>query len=519
VIRILSVHMAVSLIRREMDLHPEGSTIGVGAPPLSDTDLLVKDLVSMWESMSETRVLTMSAGEFLQPGDWLQITASELESETGRNLHRADRGLEWGDSLYVLLDSFCSARKRKIFMIVDSIEELPRDKQYVLAAQLRDFREKAKVSPIGWQFHSVIVGRFSIQALKEQARRRGGSLPCDLTVFLGPADLRDFERDCERLCGLNAGSVDTKPSLLQLAYLHELTKGCWGLAQLVLQRTRAKPDCDQLLHAMEDQVAASEEFLDTFRDSLLASAYARSLLPPLLGGRRITGEIDDTLLEEVLLTGVFLAHHEGAGYQIEIRSWAHEVALRRFVHAFITDTKIVTEASQIIPPSSVLNRRAYALILQCENELRNLVVSRLAELLSDKQHPLTALDVLGYIKELDRKHLTIHQYCELRREELSASESVDAHPSLSSYLGMSDLLDLLTDSATNKNDGYRKGMYSLVASIFPDRTALKDLLTRLRDVRNPVAHNNLITERTVLDLERWVAAIRQHLTVPPTLQR
>lgn len=124
-----------------------------------------------------------------------------------------------------------------------------------------------------------------------------------------------------------------------------------------------------------------------------------------------------------------------------------------------------------------------------------------------------AFDGLGPIKvsPSNGRLQTIHQYAEDQKKHLNEKKLLKTHTSLSSYLDLGDLYDILTQTPDGSLHPELQQFYTTIGGLFPEKTNLKGMLQKLKDIRNPVAHNNLIAEVTISELEAVVKNIHKAL--------
>jgi len=71
------------------------------------------------------------------------------------------------------------------------------------------------------------------------------------------------------------------------------------------------------------------------------------------------------------------------------------------------------------------------------------------------------------------------------------ADFIDAYSSVSSFITVIDLINLIL------NDGVNKGLNNYFDSVFKDNEENRMMFDRFRVIRNQIAHNNIITEKTI----------------------
>jgi hypothetical protein len=305
---------------------------------------------------------------------------------------------------------------------------------------------------------------------------------------------------------------------LVVEYLHEISKGCFGLASAIMDKAPSLSSCDGVMDSVK--ILSSEQtFLEDLRFSLnQLSASQKNLVVRLMKGQILEWEADNPDLEPIFLSGLINRAQVAKKEVIEIRSWAHEVTLRKNAAEFFPGAPIYRNPDELIPPSSALNKMAYGLALEIENLLRNFVIISLAESASEN-HPLELLDVLGKVKSANlggvEKCFTFSEFVTTQRNKYNDRLQLDTHASLSSYLTISDLIQILTERVEGVARTGLETFDKRVDEAFPDKKPLKDSLSRFKDLRNPIAHNNLIGESVVKELEGLRRQLLRSLMAQP----
>jgi hypothetical protein len=495
-------------IRHEIDVHPASSLCAIIGPPLSGVEYVLDDLYDSYSSQPRTLAFKVDAREFLNP----ECLYGKLADFVGESMDCHDvqlaKGMPFGDSLFAVLNSIEHADDCRIIFLFYGMDELEPSKQYGLAGQLRNLREKTKTEMSALRVHTICGGTWSVIGMAEESKKMMGSFPFDKCSWLGKLTLDELSE----ICG--ASSTANRADELFVQYLHELSKGCFGVVHGVLERVGTDLTCANILKAM-DALATSQPFLDELRRAASSlSTHHISLLSDLLGGQFLLWRENDPMLETMYISGLVAVESKLGVEVATLRSWAHETALRKYARGLFPSLRVYTCCDELIPPTYAINQRAFVLIMEIENHLRNLLVLR-ASIQHPNQNAFVWLDKLGNVIEFEKgKPRTIREHAQQRRQILQETKMIDTHTSLSSYLDLGNIYALFTDQAVVAETGMRVGIYDLLTDIFPDRSQLEGLLRKIRDIRNPVAHNNLISEATVRELEQAAKNLAKHLAKP-----
>lgn len=197
-------------------------------------------------------------------------------------------------------------------------------------------------------------------------------------------------------------------------------------------------------------------------------------------------------IEELYLSGFVSISKKKQQYTLKIRNWFYEIVLRKFLK-----DKIYHNASELLPPLSSSNKLAYSIILRIENRIKNLILTTLSKY-EFVDHPLELLDVMGLIKttESSNKNYTILGWCKHSQYKLIEVFDIKAHCALSAFLDLRDLSEILTSDIIFSKDNGKK-IHEIFEGYFPQKNDLEHLLEELRRIRNPIAHNILVSENVI----------------------
>ncbi len=138
--------------------------------------------------------------------------------------------------------------------------------------------------------------------------------------------------------------------------------------------------------------------------------------------------------------------------------------------------------------------------MEIENYLRNILISKLSKL-DYNEHPLEILDCFGKIKSTEQgdKTYTYNEWCKHKLYQNRNVYNVELFESLSSQLDLTDLENIfLSEDVPNK---YSDQSFFNIFNISTDRNQLIQLFKSLKQIRNPIAHNQIIDFSVLKDLQ------------------
>lgn len=209
----------------------------------------------------------------------------------------------------------------------------------------------------------------------------------------------------------------------------------------------------------------------------------------MLEGYFLDGNCHQTLREELILSGFTRLDEQTIPNLIRSRNWVIDSTIRFHWKYFkeIIPVSVFTEYKELIPPLTFLNRNAYEYICEIENLLRNLVIMRLS-IYSKSSHPLK--DIFTSQNNGNWKD-EFTQATEWHHERVQKSTYVDTHSALISFRQTKHLLEIVNLLMFNEKD-------PLFLKLLPIRQDLE----ALKDIRDAVAHNQIITEESYETLLR-----------------
>ena len=472
---------------------------------LSGKTHLARTLYRQLSALRRTVVIRIQAKNVLTKSAMIEQFSKTLELELGIEKFPEVVHLDVYQAMFTLVNAVPKTDLDRLILLIQDFGDLSLEQQYVLAAQLRNLREKTRSEARSLDCHSIYLGNWRPLLLKSQSIIHMGSAPfedCYLIDSLSPAELDD-------LFETRASKAKLAYKAVHVEYLFEMSGGCFGIVSRVLKSLQDNITCQKIRELAESDLCNKiflEELKKIFRN---LSPQARDIIYQLLKGHFVPWDSHSELLEELYFSGLVRRESRYGREIMELRSWPHELALRTYARGLWTDTtgeKICTRIEELIPPVAALNRHAYHIVMEIENLLRNLLIKIIAEK-SPNKHPFKQLDAMGVKAYRKQKEMSYYDWCQDEKKRLLGKHFVEAHSSLSSYLSMSDLKKIFT------NDFSGNGLLKDIGSILGKYDQVHHLLNRLNTIRNPIAHNNLISEKTVDELINIANQIYGLLTI------
>jgi hypothetical protein len=283
---------------------------------------------------------------------------------------------------------------------------------------------------------------------------------------------------------LNQQNISGTVKSFHAQYLWEITAGDLNSASEILRRMGSRfISCDTIFNSAEELVS-SQPYAKLLRDrAAQLSKDARFYLGKLLEGYFLDGNNHQSLREELLLSGFIRVDEQTIPSLIRFRNWVIESTIRYHWKYFkeMIPVSVYTEYKELIPPLTYLNRTAYEFICEIENLLRNQVMMRLS-IYSKNSHPLMEV----YTNQKNDKLIDeFTQATEWYKDRVKNSKYVDTHAALISFRQTKHLLEMINHLIYTEKD-----------PLFLKLKPIRQDLDALKDVRDAVAHNQIITEES-----------------------
>ncbi len=379
---------------------------------------------------------------------------------------------------------------RRIVILVDdaNLDELGETDLVARFSAVRGFHEEW--TDVDLTVHFVWAGTALASRLTELYKgsdRASWPFVRDHTLYLLP-DLTVSEV----YAWLVGTAKHTPQRLIHAEYLHEMTQGSVACLSAILQHLGESPiNCAGLLRAAES-LFADQQWIDTIRSHIVnLSDNARQQLGVLLNGQFLSVRQFCVLEDELNIFGLVRVDKVDELRLLRLHNWLIECTLRRHWNVFqpIVGSDVFRDDSELLPPTQVIDRGAFALLTEIESLLRNIVVVRLTGQ-QGKAHPFVGLNLevkrRGPIGDPEYED----QYTRSTKWKKSVGNSrfVDTHGALISYTDIKDLLGLL-DHLFSVNDHVTEPL-----------RWIRPKLNGFKEIRDAVMHGQIITEESLDNL-------------------
>lgn len=371
-------------------------------------------------------------------------------------------------------------------------------KLYEFYADLRKFCSEWQGRDLG--VHLISAGSWNPTELEQAFKDHESSWPfvAEHSLFYLPDLTADelLEHIRQRLPAANL-----KP--IHAVYLWELTSGDAPAVNEIIGCLPQQPvACERLYQAAETLIrsGASAERMESRLKSL--SAQALETLSRMLKGYHPLAVKQPRVRDELILSGLGRVVDEGIGRVLRPKNWLVESTIR---HHWARLSRLFpglanTHYEDLIPPISCLNREAYNLICEIENQLRNLVMLRL-QVFANGRHPLHGI-VTRETNPPDKPYAADEFMRASRwRTRVEHDAYVDAHAALISFSQTRHLIGLIDYLIDEKHD-------PVLLLLDP----LRRDLDGFKDIRDAVTHNQLISEKSYDTLLRIRQALYTAIT-------
>lgn len=479
------------------------SVTGILHPLNYDNSILLDELKQLISHQNKWFLFHLSCRETASSSDAYTELQSEILAEFDKNIPDFQPG--HAISIVSPLLSFFNSCKSDDFsfviLLISDIHLLPFDEQYKLLSDLRNNREKSKLKNNAVALHVMVTGAFSYSKILDRCRMNSVSEVLEDRYYIGPASSKSSYRYFKRLYPNKIkGSV-------QFSILYELCGGSAFLMGLIL--TKRCPVSISGIPAMIETVKSKTDFAEN-----VAVAYnqlsqkAKDIINDLARGRIIRMN-SGSLLETLYLSSLAAVRHD-RHYELRISNY---LTMR-----ILGENKIITaphpdNISLLLPPLYKVNKIANMKIRHIENTLRNIVGYELG-LYSGQDHPLKLLQGENFLKAVRNNgdKIPLYDWC-IERSKMFVSEfEFNLYPSLLSHLELYDLGNIFFSKQLLPEAG-NKPIKELFAKYFSDAQQMQLLLKKFPKLRNPVAHNQIVSYEYLIELKKVCDEIEDQLSI------
>ena len=465
--------------------------INIISPPLSGKSQLVEDCVLSIQNKPKSLPIKVKVSKILN-NEFLSDFIREINIEFGLSLILPEEGILFSESLYSLLKQISPNDVRDIYVLIDDLDELGINETYSVLSHLRNLREKLTAKPLQINFCSICIGCWKPSELQSLCNNNfGSSFPLEL--FLSDYNF-DEVKDLLNYYPIlvSFGKKDD----FKISYLLEISGGCFTIINYILMNCKDNLTC-KIIRNKAYEISKKDFFFENLKKTLEAlSDSSKKIIFQTLNNRIVKYE-NNICSEELIVSGIMKKKDLYGLKLLIIRSWIHEITIRnnKELCNIIGLDYILNDVNELIPPTPSLNKMAYELVLEIENTLRNFVVVYLASINNSEDHPLKMANELGKIRE-EWKNTTLYDELLFQKNKTINlhSDFIDAYSSISSFLNVKDLTNLIL------KDNVNKGLNNYFCPVFENSEDNARLFEKFRIIRNQIAHNNLITEKTIDEL-------------------
>jgi hypothetical protein len=461
------------------------------SPPLSGKSQFLDELKNKLSDRAKLLILNLNITDLLN-FEIIKKFKNELSEEYGYDVILSENGISLSDSILFIIRQINEKDIKKIYFLIDDIEKHGISKSYDVLSQIRNIREKVTADLINIDLCFICLGSWKPSEMQNKCNERvGSSFPEE--IFYSDLNFKELKDLVHQKSTRENG--DEIPDY-KIKYLLEISGGCYSIVDYIIKNTDHNYCCDEI-RDKSYKYADEDYFVDNLIESLnsLSEDSKKMILNSL--NNRIVKFKNNKETEELLLSGIMKISQLNGLNILVLRSWIHQVALRKNerVRELFGSDKIYCKITEIIPPTPSLNKKAYEIVLEIENRLRNFLVVYLNEYGDQNTHPFEKLNDLNKLNINWAKDTLFDEitYQKKRIKDLH-SDYVDAYSSLSSFLSLNDIISILF----SKNES--KEINTYLNKLFIDNEENKSMFHKFRIIRNQVAHNNIVTESMINEL-------------------
>ncbi len=487
------------VLHKILNINKQCQFINVIAPKYSGKSQFIEEIKSEINLKSKTLTFVQTSENYLN-NEIVENLVKSINVEYGIDIEVSQNDTSLYDILFNIFKRIDYNDLDSMYFIIDDIDKIGADRTYNLLSQLRNLREKISSDKISFSLIIICVGSWRPSELRKKCEFNVGSYFPE-EIFLSDYDEKEVK---SFIIKYRADSFTFAIEDYKIKYLYEISGGCFGIIDYVLKNIGDDFTCNNIREKAYNLI--NEKFFKDYIEKTLSklSKYSLDVINNLLCYKIVryrNKEIE--LFEELLLSGIVKKVKMLDIEVLAMRSWIHEITIRehKAMKDLLGNNKTLKDYNELIPPIPSLNQFAYEIVLEIENRLRNYLVIILNEKTDNSENPFKVVDALGKFNDDWKKH-TLGEELQFQKDKLKNrhSEFVDAYSSSSSSLLYSDLIYLLLNSID-------KNGINLYNTSFQNNSETKDMFDRFRIIRNQIAHNNIITEKTIDELNKIKKAI------------
>lgn len=473
-------------IKNIVNVNPISTNIGVITNEFAGEDFLINKIVNYYESKSKTKVIIVE-GNTIRSIELLELKlCSTIIEDFEKNISSKLINHSYTDLFLSYLNLLPEFNIYNLVFIVRYVEQLDINTQYNILSQFRNVREKLKVKKSSAYCHFLILGRFSYFDLSNLCQKYGTSFILDDIFYFSASN-----RSEQNLILQDESIVKLNEQILG-DVIQDISSGVIGL--LILLNNM---DLPQNINKLLEQLSNDSKINSIIKTTLeKQNSNTITLIKNIIEKKQNLYNFNPEL-EKLYLSGLVSIKSFKDNYVVSIDSWLLETHARKLLSS---DKKDYLSYHQLLPLYISLNLIAYRMIMEIENYLRNNLLSHLS-CWGYKIHPLEILDCFGKIKPNNsEKRYTYYEWCKHKLHQNKKLFKVDLFESLSAQLDLTDLEEIYLSEPFPKE--FSEIRFKIRSNLSLKVEELKDLFNKLRRIRNPIAHNQIINFSVINELEK-----------------
>lgn len=467
----------------------------VNSPPFSGKSYFAEFFNKITSNLSHKFCISTDTDIILNENEFCYLISEKFKREYGNEINIESHGSSSSFISSLLQPKFRNSYDSFI-LFIDSVNNPDNEQIYRIFSRLRSIREVNNSNPSNINFVAIFFGTWIHSSIDDKHKEKGSS-PLD-----EPYCMLNLNYEEIKILGQDSGIDKLKD--LHIKYIKEITNGCYAIVKYIIDNiNQEKITCDEIYkicinYSKENYFKESvQKVLDEMpKDSL-------QILNTLLKGRFVKYDSNDIKLQKLLLSGLTAKSILNNIEILKINSWVHEYTLRKnniyrdiFLKAIDDNDIYYSTVNELIIPTPTINDYAYSYVLEIENQLKNLIIFKFHEKNENKNdHPLSLANSLGIVKNGFIEG-SVYETCKIQRNLSIGKHNQfnDSKSSLNTFLNPQVIINVISENSTI-------GFYEYFKDIFPDQILLKKNLKKWQSIRNMVAHNNIISESTLIELE------------------
>ena len=385
------------------------------------------------------------------------------------------------------LANLCINAPFSTIIALDNFHKLPISSQKEFLAESRRFHTEKYTQPSYQKILLVIGGAIDLHACQPDE-----TSPFNIADKIYPTDF-DFSRDeVKNYLTQRFPLANLYVDEIAQNYVYELTRGqvyfIEKLCDKLVNRLQGAESGEVSIDEIDYTVAALLEDRDSYLDGLLEKIRnlepdTKVLLSEILGSKRHKFSRINHSIRELELLGVLREENHLAS----VRSPLLDLCIRESCQDALSPP--VAPKKLIMPNVIGGNLRAYQILFELENEIWNFIVSGLYAKYKSK-----------WIDNLPQSEGWNQAKVRYSKHRTGAWEGQGSYPLLA-YSFFDDLKEAIKDN------------WDIFGNYFHPQDKFVNYFDRLEEIRNDVAHNRMLSQRNLRELESVRDAFRSCMVV------